>query len=71
MDWCLYDIGLCRERFKYFSVVQSNSLRYKFGIFNSICKVSSLVFEFLNLTDLIIRSDETKVCLSDNKSFIT
>ena len=57
-----------------FSVVPINNLQLKFGLFNSICCVLVLVFEFPNLTDFSITLVGTKAyfllkaCLSDKKS---
>ena len=56
---------------KYFSVVQINGLRFKFGLSNGICSVLGLVFEFLNLNYLFIILVGTKACLSDKKSFLS
>ena len=48
-----------------FLVVQTNGLRFKFGLFNGICNVSVLVFELLNLIDLSVILFGTKACLAD------
>lgn len=54
---------LCGKKlFKYFSVAQVNSLRFEFGLFNSICGVLVLLLEFLNLNDLSIILVGKKAC---------